>query len=379
MNYECIVLGAGVNGLATAHCLRQQGVRSLAVLEQFRLAHGLGSSHGRSRITRSSYSSSSYVELMQWVHGQGWPQWEAEAGQPLLHPTPGLFFGPGVEAYWDSLRQRPEVLPQIEDLTPEAARKRFLPFLFPDSPRVLVDHTCAVVAADRTLRFLAQGLQGQLIEECQVLSIESGTALKLTTSQGVMECQRLVVTAGPWAARLLPALAPHLRPAHQDVGYFRAPGLTHTGAGDFPVWVYTGQRADDSFYGLPEFERPGLKLARHRTGPHGDDPDRPVSEHLPQHAEEDLARFAAWQWSCSLELVGYDACIYTNTVSEDFLLDRWPEDPRIVVGVGFSGHGFKFAPLTGRVLADLAVHGHTRLPVFERHRQQFSVQAGAHW
>lgn len=380
MNYDCIVLGGGINGLATAHALQKQGVASLAVLEQFHLGHTQGSSHGRSRITRSTYSTPKYVELMQLVHGKLWPEWEAEAGQPLLHPNPGIFFGPGVDEYRDSLRQVPQVLEHIEEIAAAEARRRFPPFLFPDSDKVLVDHTCAVVAADRTMRFLANCLQSHLLEGCQVQSIDSGPTITLDTTRGTMHCERLIVTAGPWTSRLLPALQPNLRPAHQDVGYFELEDGNVSGeVGRFPVWVYAGERADDSFYGLPEFERPGVKLARHRTGPHGDNPDRPIGQQLPEAAAEDLRQFARQQWSCPLRLVGYDACIYTNTVSEDFVLDNWPDDPRIVVGAGFSGHGFKLAPLTGRILAELALFQRTSMPEFERHRQHFSVGAAARW
>ncbi|MBT9584729.1 FAD-dependent oxidoreductase [bacterium] len=379
MIYDCIVVGAGINGLATAHALLQQGVTSLAVLEQFSLGHGQGSSHGRSRITRSSYTSPKYVELMQLVHGRLWPQWEEEAGQPLLHPTPGLFFGPGMSQYFQSLQSVPAVLRHIEEICPEEARHRFFPFLFPDSPKVLVDHTCAVVAADRTVRFLARTLQDHILEDCQLQSIDSGPHLHLDTTRGPMACRKLVITAGPWTSRLLPQLQPNLRPAHQDVGYFQLDPAGNTGVGAFPVWVYAGSKADDSFYGLPEFERPGVKLARHRTGPHGDDPDRAIAEQLPEAAAHDLLQFAQKQWGSQVKLVGYDACIYTNTSNEDFILDHWPGDRRIVVGAGFSGHGFKFAPLTGQVLAQLALYGQTNVPEFERHRQHFSMAAAASW
>ncbi|MBN9417928.1 MAG: FAD-dependent oxidoreductase [Candidatus Eremiobacteraeota bacterium] len=375
MRFDAVVLGAGINGLATAYSLLKQGVTNLAVLEQFPMGHGQGSSHGRSRITRSTYSTSKYVELMQVVHGRLWPAWEAAAGQPLLHKNPGIFFGPGIGRYQESLRDVPEVT--VEEITDEEARLRFPPFLFPDSPRVLVDHTCAVVAADRTMRFLTEQLRDHIMDNCQVQLIDPGPQIFLDTTRGPMECERLVITAGPWTSRLVPRLKANLRPAHQDVGYFEIEASAQVG--DFPVWVYAGEQADDSFYGLPEFERPGVKLARHRTGPHGDDPDRPIGEVLPEEAAADLQAFVQRQWSGTARLVGYDACIYTNTCTEDFILDHLPEDPRIVVGAGFSGHGFKFAPLTGQVLAELAIFGRTSLPEFERHRAAFAFYSAACW
>lgn len=374
--YQVIVVGAGINGLATAKALLELGVSSLAVLEQLPLGHGQGSSHGRSRITRSSYNSPKYIELMQLVHAQFWPEWERQAGQKFLHPTPGLFFGPCIQAYRQSLEQVPQVWSQIETLSPAQARDRFAPFLFPDTQEILVDHTCAVIAAHRSMDFLRHALRDHIQEQVQLQHFDCGSQLQLTTSRGPMQCERLILTAGPWTSRLLGRLAPQLRPAHQDVGYFTVEASQKVG--EFPVWVYTGE-TDHSFYGLPEFERPGVKLARHRTGPHGDDPDRPIAENLPEIAYQDLLAFAQKQWRGKAQLVGYDACIYTNTVSEDFILDPWPEDPRVVVGAGFSGHGFKFAPLTGQVLAQLALHGHTNLPEFERHRPAFGFQAAQSW
>ena len=70
--------------------------------------------------------------------------------------------------------------------------------------------------------------------------------------------------------------------------------------------------------------------------------------------------------------VGAETCLYTNAPNEDFILDRHPSDPRIVIGAGFSGHGFKFGPLTGRILAELCLHGRTSVPPFEANRRVFA-------
>lgn len=381
MNYEVIVVGAGINGLATADRLVRMGVDSVALLEQFTLGHPNGSSHGRSRITRSSYSDPKYVDLMQWVHQRGWPEWEEEAG-PLLHHTPGCFFGPGAQRYLDSLQKVPQVMHQVEQLTPEEGRKRFPVFRFPDSDLVLVDHTCAVIAAQRTMEFLTNRLRKtsvRLYEECLVTGFRSTPQALLvnTAEDGPLRCERLIFTAGPWTAGVLPDLHMPLRVAHQDVGYFQLDSPMHPP--DFPVWVYAGMEPNQSFYGLPEFERDGVKLARHRTGPQGDSPDRPVEAEIPPAALEDLRQFAAAQWQGEPRLCGYEACLYTNTVSEDFVLDHFPQDPRVVIGAGFSGHGFKFAPLTGKILAELALLGKTSIAEFERCRDDFRLTSARAW
>lgn len=374
-NFDVIVVGAGIQGLATVEALRQRGIRRLALVEQFALGHERGSSHGRSRITRSSYRHARYVELMQWVHQQGWPDWEALAQAPLLHKTPGLFFGPAVEDYHQSLQAVPEAVSLFQELSPREARKAFPPFLFPDSPKVLVDSSCALIAAQRTREFLIrQARQGgvDIFEESPVLHWESSSqALKLCLENGTrLETPRLILTAGPWTQKLL-SRDLRLVPAHQDVGYFDLPHPRQVG--QFPVWVYAAHRSGDSFYGLPEFERPGVKLARHRTTPNGDNPDRQPPTQFPHEVLQDLKEFSQQQWGCRPDCLGYEACLYTNSPEEDFVLDFWPEDPRVILGAGFSGHGFKFAPLVGQVLAGLALEGDSGLPVFEKHRPAFAL------
>ncbi len=108
MHFDTIVLGAGINGLSASYHLLRRGVKSLALVEQHTLGHHLGSSHGMSRITRSSYSSAKYVEMIQVAHSQEWPRLAKEAGKSFLHPTPGCFFGPGNGAYLESVQAVPE-------------------------------------------------------------------------------------------------------------------------------------------------------------------------------------------------------------------------------------------------------------------------------
>lgn len=377
-----MVVGAGINGLSTAYHLQKAGLGSLALLEQFELGHTRGSSHGQTRITRSTYHAPRYIELVNRAHREAWPELEAEAGEKLLIPTPGCFFGPGIEKYLDSLRQVPEVLPLIEVLEPGDGRRRFPAFTFAGSAAVLADRSAAVVRAEATRAALAGLLLKSgvtVLEGCQLQGWEAGARLVLETTRGRLETERLVLTAGPWTDKLVPATAPVLRPARQHVGYFRFdvdPALCAPGT--FPVWVYAAE-ADNSFYGLPEYGREGLKVARHRTGPSGDDPDK-TQEAMTASARQDLLDFIARQFAWPLvEMCGAEPCFYTNTANEDFILDLHPDEPRVVVGAGFSGHGFKFGPLTGRILAELALHGKTTVPEFERHRHHFRLAESPAW
>jgi sarcosine oxidase len=377
-SFDVIVLGGGVNGLATAYHLLRRRAGRIAVLEQFRFGHGQGSSHGKSRITRSSYSTPKYVELIQLAHREEWPRWSQQAGQPLLTPTVGCFFGPGNGPYIESLQQMRDLELEVEVLEAKEARSAFPQFRFPDSERVIRDRTCAVIAAEQTMGFLTRwvGSRARLLEQHRVQTIErTPEEIRLHTNAGLFRCGRLVVTAGAWLGQLLPQLAPRLQVAQQHVGYFELDGEE---AREFPVWVYA-PRQGDSFYGLPQFGRPGVKVARHRTGAEGEQPDRALPAEMPKFVRQELQTFVDQQFVAPGRWVGYEPCLYTNTMSEDFLLDHHPEDLRLVIGSACSGHGFKFGPLTGRILCELLLDGRSSLPTFEKHRDAFRLRAFGDW
>jgi sarcosine oxidase len=391
MTYQALVIGAGINGLSTAYHLQSRGLKNIAVIEQFAPGHSLGSSHGLSRITRSTYNSSKFVEIIQTAHSEDWPALERELAIQLLHSRPGCFFGPGIGLYRDSLDAVPEVLPFIDLLSPSEGRRAFPHFLFEDSPFVIRDRTCSLIAAQATMQglmrhFIAGGGEFRANEAVQSIlpgPEQAQEPIEVVTSLGRLRTERLVITAGPWTYKLIPMSAPLLRPAHQDVGYFSfdasAPAfdLEH-----FPVWIYAGEgglAGDDTFYGLPEYGRPGVKVARHRTGSHLDEPSREVSAQMPASALADLERFNQQQFGFPMSLAGYEPCMYTNTTQEDFLLDRHPQHPNIVIGAGFSGHGFKFGPLTGRILSQLLLDGKTQVASFEKHRSDFGFKQMLPW
>lgn len=376
MHFDTVVLGAGINGLSTAYHLLRRGVKSVAVVERHALGHSRGSSHGMSRITRSSYSSTKYVKLIQVAHHEDWVRLAREAGKSFLRPTVGCFFGPGNGSYIDSVKAVPEIAHQVEILSAERARKVFPSLTFADSVEVIEDHSCAVVSAAETMNWLAStvGREAMILENHKVTEIERTPAeIRLHTERGLIVCGRLAITAGAWLSQLVPEVAPKLQVAHQDVGYFEiAKGY------NVPVWIYCPVEGD-CFYGLPEFRRPGIKVARHRTGAEGDDPDREVSETMPDSVRVELEQFVATQFVRPAKVVGYEACLYTNTVREDFILDHHPEDPRLVIGSACSGHGFKFGPLTGRILAQLLLEGKTDVEPFETYRQEFSLASMSDW
>lgn len=375
--FGALVVGAGVNGLATAWQLARMGVPRVGLVERFRLHHDRGSSHGAGRITRSTYSDARYVRLVRVAHEQDWPRLERDSGMRLIHPADGIFFGPrDSELEQWAAAVATAGAPGVERIDPAEARRRFPAFAFPDAQAVLHDRTGGVVAAADTLLALDRRCRVEgvhVLEETRVLGIEPGAdPVIVDTDRGRLLAERVVVTAGAWVGALLPQLASRMSVQRQHVGYFELDtAAADVRPGRFPVWVYLGSSASGLYYGLPEFGRPGIKAALHGVGPGGDDPE--------QHPGADPAaidRVRSWlsrQLAVRVRATLHtETCLYTNTPDEHFVIGALPGCPRVVVGSACSGHGFKFGPLTGRLLAELVMTGRTTVAEFEAERATFA-------
>jgi len=372
MSKRIAVVGAGIAGLCTAAALVERGVTPI-LLERRRVGGTHGSSHGPSRITRSVYADAAYVRIMQRLHRELWPALQAKLQQRLLFKTDGLFFGKG--ALWN--RYKTAVLSQgveVESLDVSEARMRFPQFRMTTAESALHDRTAAVIAADRVLR----GLHGWL-DERGVTVREDTSLLHLEPREDsvslVLEGERIdvdvvVLCMGSWIDRVIPQLKADLTVLRQTIAYYDLGNEERSRPPHFPVWVAVGEDEEDVFYGLPEFDRPGVKVARHRTIGGNDLPD---VEDDPARALEDVEAFAEREFEASSRsLVGVERCLYTVSPTEDFILGTHPEEPRIVLGSACSGHGFKFGPWTGEVLADFAVHGGTNDADYLCERDRFT-------
>jgi sarcosine oxidase len=376
VKYDGVVIGGGVVGLAAAWHFRRLGPQRVLLLERFPWGHRRGSSHGAARIIRSAYASPAYVHLMRAVTREEWPRLEALAGARLVHPSPTCFFGRGTlfETFAETMRAFPD---EADLLSSDKAARQFPELRFEDAAGAIVDRTAGVLAAHRTVEALRRlcGESGvEMRDGSRVLGLESEPeAVRVHMTDGVVLARHVLVAAGAWIGELLPFLSSRLTVARQTIGYFRLEGPAEAmRIGNFPVWGYLGENANDFYYGLPEFEQEGVKVARHLTAGRRDDPEQ-AADPDPE-ALEDLRRFAGARFRRPVgERVGAETCLYTCTANEDFIIDRHPEDLRIAFASACSGHGFKFGPLTGRVLAELALLGKTSVPEFEEYRHVFAL------
>ncbi|KAM6970250.1 peroxisomal sarcosine oxidase [Aplochiton taeniatus] len=357
--YDCIVIGAGIQGSFTAYNLAKNNQRTL-LLEQFLLPHSRGSSHGQTRIIRKAYEQDFYTQMMEECY-QLWASLEAEARVTLFSRTGLLVKGPEDDGDFQLFRatlERNQV--PTETLGPEEFSQRLPQFNLLPGERAVIDTTAGVLYADRTLRALQgvfQRLGGILKDGEQVTDIQPGSPVTVTTSKGVYRAERLVVTAGPWANVLLhhTGLTLPLQVVKINVCYWKekVPG-TYGINSLFPCFIQTGvEWAQYHFYGLPSNEYPGLvKICYHmgsETEP--DQRDRQAG----QTDVQLLCRFVAhYLPGLEPEPAVVESCLYTVTPDHHFVLDRHPNYSNIVIGAGFSGHGFKFGPIVGKLLYELS-------------------------
>jgi sarcosine oxidase len=286
---------------------------------------------------------------------EAWRDLEDEAGEPLLRTTGGLDLGDPDGLRTASLGAAGE---RLEIVPPAEAAQRWPGIRFPDVD-VLVQPDAGVCLADRTIAALAATARarGATIEErTEVTSIRpAGDGVELVAGDRAIVATAAVVAAGAWASPLLAGAGIDLplEPTLEQVTYFRG----DRSLVDLPTVV--DWTRDPIAYTVPEpRERGAIKVALHRAGPTVD-PDEPRGE--PDEARADaVVRYVAETFPGATPTGESETCLYANTADEDFVLDRWGP---VIVASPCSGHGFKFAPLVGELVADLATGEEPTVPL----------------
>ena len=308
---------------------------------------------------------------------EDWARLASHSDEELIHTTGGYLFGPIDGPFASYVAAVEAGGAEVEHLGPIEVNRR-CPALHLDLEDVAIhDPSAGVIFARRSLQALHR--------RCEALGVELRTGSRVTrlqsrpgavvvhTDGGLLETERVVVTAGPWTQRLVPALASRLSVRRQSVAFFDGVKRNLWRLGGLTPWVWIGAGDEDVYYGLPAVDADGPKVGHHQVAGGVDDPDRldatPCEETVRRITERTARLFDARD----LRVKKRETCYYTLTTSEDFILDHHPEDPRIVFGAGFPGHGFKLVPLTGRILAELSCAGQTTVEAFEADRDRFRL------
>jgi sarcosine oxidase len=357
---DVAVVGLGAMGSAALWQLSRRGVVACGI-DQHSPPHAHGSSHGQVRAIRKAYfEHPDYVPLLHRAY-EGWRDLEDEAGVPLLSLCGMLFAGaPGGRAMQGLERcYAAHVLPH-ERWSAAEAETHFPQFRLDPDHGVFWDPLGGYVRAEDTiahcLRLARQQGATTLLNEALTSWSASSRGCEIRTGGGyVVRAQSLIITAGPWTAPLLHALDVPLTILRKVQLWYDGPGID-TFAENTPVWYL-----DTPYGGIYGFPALGgfMKVAEHTGGREVDSPegaDRDLHEGDEQNVLRCLTEtFPRW----APRRARHEVCLYTMTPDHHFILDRHPAHENVFIGAGFSGHGFKFAPVVGEVLADFVTIGIT--------------------
>ena len=347
------VIGAGVFGSWTAHHLLQAG-QSVTLIDAFGPANSRSSSGGESRLTRGAYGKDTIYTRMAFDSLPQWKELGAVSGLPIFFPAGVLFFFPTEESYFrDSVAAHEERGLPIEVLAQAHMARRFPMFDFDGITVGLFEPAFGALLARRAVltlvqRFVRAG--GEYLTGSVAAPTREGAAMNdLTLSSGErVGADFFVFALGPWMPKLFPeTIGRRILPTRQEIFFFAPPpGDNRFLPAAMPCWADFNH--GDMFYGFPDLESRGVKLAHDLHGP-VIDPD--IQDRRPTEAA--LAEIIAFRDRRFPTLAGSPltearVCQYENSSNGDFLIDFHPELENVLLVGGGSGHGFKHGPEVGR-------------------------------
>jgi len=365
-SYDAIVVGLGGIGSAAAYRLAARGGgRRILGVEQFELGHDRGASSDVSRITRLSYHRREYVELA--IAAQvAWREVEAASGERIVTLTGGLDLAPpgAAEDVDDYARAMTEARVPFEWLDHVEVSRRWPQWRLEAGTRALFQASAGIADPERgnaAHQRLARAAGATLLENTPVASIqdragelvvELGDGRRLTTGA-------VVLATDAWTNDLLEPLGQPLplTVTREQVTWFEAKDPAAFAPERFPIWIWLDL---PSFYGFPTYRGPGPKVGEDvggrettaRTRTFVTDPD----------CLGRVERFLEARMPGALgPAVATKTCLYTLTPDRDFVLDRLPGHPGVIVALG-AAHAYKFAALFGEILADLALDSRRQAP-----------------
>ncbi|MCS0503336.1 N-methyl-L-tryptophan oxidase [Ancylobacter sp. GSK1Z-4-2] len=363
---QIAVVGLGAMGMATLYQLARRGVDAIGI-DRFEPPHDLGSSHGETRITRQAVGEGGdYVPFVLASHAI-WRELEAASGEPLLEACGVLVIAPGSGA--SSHHGKPDFVARSietarafgiphEVLDGTEARRRF-PQLegISSDDKVYYEPGGGYVRPERCIavqRDQAQALGARLRLGAQVTSIrQEGDAVRISVGGSEIVADQVVVAAGAWTVPLLGAPFERLLTVRRQVlHWFRLEDpAPHAGAPVF-IWMH-GAGDEDYFYGFPPLpgdDRFKVATEQYTAATTAEALDRQVSP--AESAAMWQAHVAGRVTGVTPEVAQAAACLYTVTPDSGFIIDRHPQQDRVMVISACSGHGFKHSAGIGQAVAE---------------------------
>jgi sarcosine oxidase len=379
MLYDICVVGLGGIGSAVlAECARR-GARAIG-LEQWSRGHDLGSSSGRTRMIRKAYfEDAAYVPLVLRAY-ELWRRLENKTGEELLRITGVLAVGTETsEILTGTARSAREHHLSIESFGAGELRKKFPMLALQNDEVAILEPEAGILIPERAiaahLRIAEQHGATLLFDVAMTQWRSRGTdGFDVLLADGSSVSARVLILAlGPWVQRTLGDLGVPIR-VQRNVQAWFAPANDDYAVGSFPAFLLDRKGLPAPLYGFPDFGD-GVKAAFHGAGDltSAVDVDREIDR--VRDIDPLVRALNLWMPGAAGKLLSAKACMYSLTPDENFVVDRHPEHEDVILCGGFSGHGFKFAPVIGEIAADLALDGQTTHPIEFLSLRRFSVNS----
>ena len=364
-NFDVAVIGAGAMGSAVLYHLAKRGVKACGI-EQFGIAHDRGSSHGDTRIIRKAYfEHPDYVPLLNRSY-ELWNELAEECGEKLMVNNGLIVAGePDSETIISLRRCYRKYEISHECWTANETIDHFPQFRIPHNYEVFYDPFGGFLFVEKCVEQhlkLAQNAGAILFTDEQVVDWQrESNGFHINTSARILFADKLIFTMGAWSKRILEHIGISMEIWRKEVYWHGGKSMSDCQPDRFPVYYI--ERDYGHFYGFPTINEKGLKVAEHEKSNIIAFPEQLDNEIEPKD-EQIIMRFLS---DC---LPGveqrrnhFSLCMYSKTPDNNFILDVHPENSNIIIGAGFSGHGFKFSPVVGEILTDFALDGRTRHPI----------------
>jgi sarcosine oxidase len=363
-SYDFAVIGAGAMGASAALHLATQGA-SVLILDRFTPPHDQGSSHGETRLLRVAYAEGAkYVPFVKRaIHL--WRALEERTGAELFCQSGVIYAGSPSSEFISRARDSSQThnvkLQTIDhsdlaEIAPQFAPPSDWDILFESDGGYLYVEKCVSHMLKLAEQHGARTAMGTRVKDI----CRNNGSYRINTDIGNFDADSVIVTAGAWAADLLPELSKKLTLQRRVLHWFDSSQGDFSGQSGFKPFVAHIADSDSWYYGFPDVTGAGVKVANHHAGhniTHADDMDRRILPGDYEQAEIFARRFLP---ALGSRLVS-KPCIYTTSDDEDFFIDELPNKEKLFVCTGFSGHGFKFAAAVGEAVGDLALRRQTKI------------------
>jgi sarcosine oxidase len=362
-NFDVVVIGLGGWGSSALYHCAKAGAKVCGI-EQFQLNHDKGSSHGDSRVIRMAYfMHPDYVPVLRRAYDL-WRKLEEEAKTSLLTVTGLLCVGEPNGDFIQGLEScyQLHALPH-ERLSSLEAQKRFPQFKLPDEAVCYFDSLGGYLRPEASVRThveLANRLGAVTFFGERLISWkkEAGHVL-IRTDQREICAEKLIITTGAFTSQPGIETPIRIQALRKVLFWYSVKDPTRFCSPDFPVWI--AKLGGLNYYGFPSLE-PGVIKAAEDTGgqplqdPYMADPGLRLEDE--SNLRLFLDKFLKQQVGARLN---HKVCLYENSPDRHFVIDRHPEHVNVILAVGGSGHGFKFATVAGEMAADLALTGRSKV------------------